>query len=317
MVLGVWFVMWCWADAWWLATLVLFAPRWPLALPLAVLVPIALVFRPRAVVLLLVTALLIAGPVMGFCLPWQQLMQSAPPGKTLRVLTCNMHYSHDDPGLLDRLVADTSPDVVAVQEWPASKRSVLHTTPGWHINQDWRLFLASRYPIRRVIELGENSMSAEASVKQYELDTPMGTVHLFSLHLATARQGLADTIHEHENGRAELEVNIDRRREQSQYVAGEAAQLQGPVVLVGDFNTPPQSRLFSSVWGDYTDAFAAAGWGWGYTFFGNRTMVRIDHILVGKGFYCRRCQVGPYVGSPHHPVLADLVWPDHVPPAKE
>ena len=39
-----------------------------------------------------------------------------------------------------------------------------------------------------------------------------------------------------------------------------------------------------------------------------KTTVRIDHVLAGKGWNCVRCWVGPNVGSPHRPVLADLVW---------
>ena len=36
--------------------------------------------------------------------------------------------------------------------------------------------------------------------------------------------------------------------------------------------------------------------------------VRIDHILAGPGWRCGRCWVGPDVGSPHRPLLADLVY---------
>jgi endonuclease/exonuclease/phosphatase (EEP) superfamily protein YafD len=80
------------------------------------------------------------------------------------------------------------------------------------------------------------------------------------------------------------------------------------VLLAGDFNTPPESALFSQLWGGYTDAFSTAGWGWGYTFRSWKTTVRIDHILAGPGWSCERCWVGPYVGSPHRPVLADLTY---------
>src|SRR5262249_17737710 len=51
-----------------------------------------------------------------------------------------------------------------------------------------------------------------------------------------------------------------------------------------------------------------AGLGWGYTFYNNRTMTRIDHILGGAGWSCRRCWVGPDVGSEHRPVIADMEW---------
>src|SRR5262249_16785742 len=102
-VLGVWLLL-GWADTWWLATLAMFAPRWLLAVPLVVLVPAALVVRPRTLWILGVTTLLISGPVMGFCIPWQVLLQATPRGPGLRVLTCNMHSANVDPAALDALV---------------------------------------------------------------------------------------------------------------------------------------------------------------------------------------------------------------------
>ena len=108
----------------------------------------------------------------------------------------------------------------------------------------------------------------------------------------------------------DLEANNELRWKQSEYLgAGEAAAVAGPVLLAGDFNTPPESAIFRRLWTPYTDAFGAAGWGWGYTFIGGRTRVRIDHILAGPGWYCERCWVGPDVGSPHRPVITDLTWP--------
>jgi endonuclease/exonuclease/phosphatase (EEP) superfamily protein YafD len=153
-------------------------------------------------------------------------------------------------------------------------------------------------------------MGEHASAAHYELDTPLGLVHVFSLHTATDRRGITDTIHENRKGPAEVRANSARRREQSAFVAGKAAECHGPVVVVGDFNTPPESPIFPQVWGGYTDAFAAAGWGWGYTFLGARTAVRIDHVLAGKGWACTGCRVGSAVGSPHRPVIAELVWTD-------
>jgi endonuclease/exonuclease/phosphatase (EEP) superfamily protein YafD len=307
-VLGSWLLLF-WADEWWLATVWMFAPRWLLALPLVILLPSVLVVRRSLSAVLLLTGVLIAGPIMGFCIPWRPWLQSAPAGRTLRVLTCNMHYYNSDATALDTLVADVSPDVVAVQEWAGSTGSALRTAPGWHIHPGSRLFLASRHPIRRAVELGRHSMREDASLMRYELETPVGVVHLLSLHLASARQGLFDATHDKGRGAEELQSNTDMRRRQSEYVASVAAELRGPVLLVGDFNTPPQSVLFSSVWGNYRDAFAEAGLGWGYTFHAARTMVRIDHILTDRGWFCRECRVGPDVGSPHRPVIADLVRP--------
>jgi endonuclease/exonuclease/phosphatase family metal-dependent hydrolase len=200
-----------------------------------------------------------------------------------------------------------------VQEWQGSDRSRLNAAPGWHVHATPRLFLASHHPIRRAVELGDNSMGEHASAMRYELDTPVGPIHVFSLHMATTRQGITDTLHENRKGPAEVRANSARRWEQSSYIAGQAAECRGPVLVLADFNTPPESMIFRRVWVGHTDAFSQAGWGWGYTFFGAKTMGRIDHILARNEWSCAACRVGPYVGSLHRPVIADLVWTSEIP----
>jgi endonuclease/exonuclease/phosphatase family metal-dependent hydrolase len=151
-------------------------------------------------------------------------------------------------------------------------------------------------------------MDAEGSVVRYELETPAGLLTFFSLHLASPRRGLHEMIHEPRQGIADLQAGSALRGEQFENLSLEVADGTGPLLLAGDFNTPTESSLFRDVWGRYTDAFTSAGWGWGYTFLGNRTTVRIDHILAGPGWHCERSWVGPYLGPPHRPVLADLIW---------
>jgi endonuclease/exonuclease/phosphatase (EEP) superfamily protein YafD len=306
-VVGVWLLLQQ-AERWWLATILMFSPRWLFALPLLVLVPAALLVRSRSIVALLAAALIVGWPVMGFNVPWPQFIGSAPNGIPFRVLTLNMHYNEAAPEALEEFIATHGPDVVAIQEWPGSQRSALTSAPDWHVHATPRLFLASRYPIRAVVELGDDSMGEHASAAHYELDTPAGPVHVFSLHTATTRQGIADTLHEKRKGPGEVQTDSDRRREQSAFVAGQAAACRETVLVLGDFNTPPESPIFPEVWAGYTDTFSAAGWGWGYTFFGAHTAVRIDHILARKGWHCADCRVGPEVGSPHRPVIAELVW---------
>lgn len=50
----------------------------------------------------------------------------------------------------------------------------------------------------------------------------------------------------------------------------------------------------------------------GYPFRSRRTVVRIDHILVGRGGWATECWLGPLVESPHRPGLAVVKigrWP--------
>jgi endonuclease/exonuclease/phosphatase (EEP) superfamily protein YafD len=306
-LLGIWLAL-QFGDSWWPSTVLMFSPRWAFALPVVVLLPAAVFLHRRSALILLVVALIACGPVAGFNVPWQRLTQSTPSGMPLRVVTLNMHNSKVDAVRLERLIAEVDPDVVAVQEWPQSDRSTLNETTGWHVHRTPRLFLASRFPIRAVTELGHDSTGEHASVTMYELNTVAGPVHVFSLHAATARQGISDLRAENGKGPDEIRFNSSRRREQSEYIASKATTCTGPVVIVGDFNTPPESILFPEVWSSYTDAFSVAGWGWGYTFIGAKTTVRIDHVLTGAGWRCTSCRVGPNVGSPHRPVIADLVW---------
>ncbi len=297
-----------WADRWWPATILMFAPRWILALLLVLLLPLAALMRSWSVIVVVVAGLVVGGPVMGFNVPWLRLAGGNPSGTRLRVMTLNMHDSNADAKVLENLTAATAPDIVAVQEWGGYERAALRFAPGWHVHATSRLFLASRYPIKKIVDLGGYSTSEHAAVAHYELDTPVGVVHVFNLHAASTREGIYDTIHENQKGPAEVRANSARRRAQSKFVASKAAECQGPVLIVGDFNTPSDSSIFPEVWNDYTDAFTAAGWGWGYTFLGAKTTVRIDHVLIGKGWACSACRVGPFVGSPHRPVIAELVW---------
>jgi vancomycin resistance protein VanJ len=306
--LGLWALL-QWADLWWPASIFLFSPRWLCALPLPVFVPAAWLVRKGLLVPLGLAAAVVAGPVTGLCVPWRLLLSPAPAGPRLRVLTCNLHGSRAvEPGRLEALVQGAEADVVALQEWPEAEASSLGTGPGWHRHATPRLFLASRFPIRLVTDLGLDSYGPQGSVTRYDLETPAGVVHLFSLHLASPRDGVYETLHENRKGPAEVRANSARRRQQSEHVARHADPLAGPVLLAGDFNTPPESAIFRQVWADYSDAFGVAGWGWGYTFSGGKTLVRIDHVLAGKGWHCGRCRVGPDVGSPHRPVVADLTW---------
>jgi endonuclease/exonuclease/phosphatase (EEP) superfamily protein YafD len=79
-------------------------------------------------------------------------------------------------------------------------------------------------------------------------------------------------------------------------------------VIAGDFNMPTDSDIYQLYWSSYTNAFSAAGLGFGYTKFTRWHGIRIDHILAGPGWRCRRSWVGPDVGSDHRPVLAELTW---------
>jgi endonuclease/exonuclease/phosphatase (EEP) superfamily protein YafD len=105
------------------------------------------------------------------------------------------------------------------------------------------------------------------------------------------------------------------------YAADEIASLaqmatnSGPGILMGDFNLTDQNDNYTLLSdAGLTDAFRAAGWGFGFTWPSRsrigllRLLVRIDYIWHSAHFRTIHAWVGPDAGSDHLPVLARLTW---------
>ena len=312
LVVALWLTLRLAADRWWVATVVMFSPRWVWGLPLAVLFPLALVTRrPRSILLTLVTAAVWAGPVMGLCVPWRRVL-APDEGPRLRVLTCNADGSRLDPRAFDALVKEWSPDVVVLQSLASSHRELFLDRPGWRFVRQSELSLAVRESIvvsdvTRIEDEDTGGGIAGAVAAVYRLQTSSGPVALANVHLATPRQALEAVIRLDPDAGERTRRNVASRRRQFEALARWARVQREPVILAGDFNTLPESALFREHLGGYANAYSVAGFGWGNTHFTRRTAVRIDHVMTGAGWTARRCRVGPDVGSAHRPVVADLV----------
>jgi len=104
------------------------------------------------------------------------------------------------------------------------------------------------------------------------------------------------------------------------YAAAEIASLaqmttaSGPGILMGDFNLTDQNDNYALLSeAGLTDAFRAAGWGFGTTWSARRPgplrlLVRLDYVWYSVHFRAIRSWVGPDAGSDHLPVLAQLAW---------
>jgi endonuclease/exonuclease/phosphatase family metal-dependent hydrolase len=292
-------------DAWAPATFLMFGPRWVLPIAPACALFLTVIFRRRSIPVALVALILAGGPAMGFVFP---IPGAESDPAAMRVLTCNLHNARIDGAAIAKFTQDANADVAAFQESYSDRQFASFSTPKWHAHRAAGLVLISRYPIRRAEVLGTDSMSERGLVATYELETPRGLLTVFNLHFATPRDALANVVSGQPGGWKEIEENSATRRAQSENVAAAAGKIRGAVLILGDFNTPTESVVFKKAWSNFEDAFATAGWGWGYTFRIKRTAVRIDHILMRNG-QAIHCWVGPDIGSPHRPVLADVRWP--------
>ena len=313
---GVWLLLGWGGDRWWFATLILFGPRWVCALPLAVLVPLVLWKRRRMLRHLAAAALIVVGPVMGFCLPWASGTVAGRP--TIRVLTCNLKGNCHDNKALNELIRTVSPDVVALQGCGGEAR--VDWPEGWQVCRQGELLVASAYPVpewgfsnrRHPRPHGPRPNSLCCAV-----ETPAGEVFFSSLHLRSPHSGIDDVLDRKTLVRPSAAAGNCKRPSTTAGRSRREAALWheeiGPCqIIAGDFNLPPDSSIYGQHWSGYANAFSCAGWGFGYTEWPKmrkiRFGIRIDHILTSGGWRPQSCWVGPDVGSDHLPLIAELQW---------
>jgi vancomycin resistance protein VanJ len=300
-------------DRWWPATVLLFSPRWIVALPLIILLPMAIFFNRRQLISLVIAALVVFGPLMGFCIP--SGMAGSATSRPLRVLTCNIQNGDYSNVMLKYVIEEFNVDIVALQECPAEIK--LKLTSDWNFVKDGELAVFSRYPLRMLSSikaLHPPHKWPRESLLQCIIQAPGGDIVFSTVHLPSPRYGLTSILDRHTflnlSRRYLLEQETVNRQQTSQQVERLASAARLPVLVAGDFNMPPDSSIYRRYWNRYSNAFTNRGFGYGFTAHetirGLEIGARLDHILAGEGLTPRRCRLGPDVGSDHLPLFAEI-----------
>jgi vancomycin resistance protein VanJ len=306
-------VLWGLGDRAVPATIFLFAGKWPLLLPLAVLVPLAAGVRARLLLPLAAAAGVVLVGVMG----WRagvRLPAEDGGGMRLRVVTFNADGGDGASVRLPDLLDAWRPDVVAFQECTGNLINAIEALHGWYHHEKDSLCLLSRYPIVRAAMMERTTLQHIAEISsiggtgiviRYTLRTPGGDIDLTNVHLETPRKGFEAL--EGSGGWAGMRTNTELRAVEAHLARAWVDQGTAPRLVVGDFNTPVESRIFQEHWRGLDDAWEAAGRGFGWTKDNGWIRVRIDHVLMGPGWHARRISVSAdAAGSDHHPLIADL-----------
>jgi endonuclease/exonuclease/phosphatase (EEP) superfamily protein YafD len=313
-------VMWTLGDRWWFATVLLFSGRWIFLVPLALLLPAAVLVRRQLVWVLVLAGLVVAGPIMGAHVGWRTVLPT-PKGLPFRVVSFNADGGGGLATDLPIVLAGWEPDVVALQECGPELAAAVRAVAGWHHHTAHGLCFLSRYPIRdssvmdrtalEAVRNGPAPIGGSGDVVRYLIATPFGDVQVTNLHLETPRKGIEgldvfDIDRLRENTRLrDIESDLARR-----WVDQGVAKRPVPVLVAGDFNTPVESRIFQAHWSEgLQDAFSRVGRGLGMTKYNGWIRVRIDHVLAGPQWYVRRTGIGYDLESDHRPLIVDLVLP--------
>jgi endonuclease/exonuclease/phosphatase family metal-dependent hydrolase len=165
------------------------------------------------------------------------------------------------------------------------------------------------------------------------VSTPNGDVDVANVHLPTARYGLQAVMRGDDGlvpsgaidaigtaartATGSVPDNVDRQLRSSRLardIASERASLRAsaeagirPLIVLGDFNLPVESTIYSDHWRHLTNAFEEVGNGLGWTKReGKLLRIRIDHVLTNRLLKPRMVKVGRDWYSDHLPVIVDL-----------
>jgi endonuclease/exonuclease/phosphatase family metal-dependent hydrolase len=308
-------LMYLTGDRWWPGTLLLFGPRWMLALPLIPLLPLALWRIPRLLLPIALGGLITFGPFMGFRYP---LTTPERVGKgVVRVLTCNIGGKDFDSNKLSKLIRDLDVDLVSLQECPRELK--LDLPPGWHSLQPGGLAIFSKFPLKEhTIVTGMHLPDTwpRASLLPSIVSTPYGDISFNAIHLPTARFGIMHMLDRKYGINIKKKDVINKETKNRIHISQKAREvinkIKLPTIIAGDFNMTTESIIYRNHWGDLSNAFSKTGKGYGWSTENSikriRIKTRIDHILSQNNAAILTVAIGKNVKSDHLPVIADISY---------
>lgn len=224
--------------------------------------------------------------------------------EVFRVITLNCAiFEFGDPS---KDLARWEPDIVLLQDVkPHHVRQIAnvlyagrgdyrsHTTSG--IVTRWKIQREVRNPTQRD--------------QQITVALPDGSqVEVVNVHLSTAATDLRfwhrSAWQGHRSNRA---LRLKELSLVQQVLEQTTSFPNTPTLFGGDFNSPASDVVHRLLTRDFTDAFAAAGTGWGNTFQRRLPILRIDHLYSTRHFAPVRCHTVTTRHSDHRMVVADFL----------
>ncbi len=310
---------------WWLSLLNTFA--YVLLLPLAVLLPLALVTRARQTTLRLLPVLVAGGVWFApYYLPKSPPVQT---GTTLKVLTSNVWGHNHTLDEVENWVREVDADIVMLQEIspaysqehiPGLMDSYPYTasqTGGTRWGNNTTL---SRYPMLEVEEI-DLGLSDELNLVRTVLNVSGQPVAVYNVHLVwpggSPRLSLpVDNVYLN----ILLGFNDSVRNRQVENLLRYLENEPYPYIVAGDFNTSDHTATYQQMAAQMHDSFIEAGSGQGKSWPVSASrglpgfippLVRIDYIWHSADIQAVQAEIGPNIGSDHLPVLATLELTPH------
>jgi len=300
-------------------SVLLFVPPQAWLLPLVVLTPLCLLFRPRLCWLHLLAVCVVLFGFMRF--HWSSWPEAK--GHTLTVISANIGQRKIHS--LDSFLASEEPDVVAYQDAANYRKFLRRENPNTSVVGEGQFIIVSKLPVKNSGLVPGLVYRGRPVAARFELEFDGRPFVVYNVHMPTPRPEfnklrgrgfLAEMIGG--KGIYSSEVRASYRRywdERFRLADGLIETLrkeQHPFILVGDFNIPDHGHLFGRFKSEFTDVFAAKGCGYGLTFPGLTRnpktwfgpWLRIDYIFANKNLRPLYCRVEPRQNAQHRAIAA-------------
>jgi vancomycin resistance protein VanJ len=316
-------------SIWWLGLLNAIAP-WLFA-PLLLLLPVTLVtIGTRHYVPLLYGPLL--APIILFLALYGSLFAPvrttarAASDPSLTVLSFNIWAGSRSEATIEVIAANGWPDIVAIQELTPPMAELILEKVGSHYPYHllditpyhYGLGIFSRFPLTML----DSSAFADSALRVqiatvYPTQAMQQPFTFYNLHLS-----FGDVLYDLGHGavvRDKIATGYQTRLELTRKLVQDVQNRVGPVLVAGDFNSTPQSDVYATMSTYLTDAYRAAGWGFGFSYPTHAADIprvsylprifRIDMIFFSAGFRAARSWTSSAYGeSDHLPVVTRLLW---------
>jgi vancomycin resistance protein VanJ len=226
------------------------------------------------------------------------------------VLAYNIEAARGGLEGIQREVRACRPDVIVFCEArrqpgnPDLTAELKQAFPDWHQTAAGDVWIGSRWPIvssRR----GYLPESINREKLLVTVEAPFGRFAVAGLHLSKALRPQTLRYQGTRLPRYLARTTAARQRQIDDALRW-LAQEQGPLILAGDFNTPPAGHVYQQFRDRYRDAFLESGLGWGYTFPARLPLLRIDYVWHSPHWEAVSARVGAPGASDHRPVFAEL-----------
>jgi len=266
-----------------------------LQLILLCLIP-ALKVKKQFLYVLLPVTLINLVPFLSFYIP----ADKSGEGKTIKILSANVHTTNDKYNLLASLIKDTAPSVIALSEtddkWldnlaflDKDYYSVKH--PGKYLHG---MALYSKYPFK------------SKEIKYYKYHKKLSVPMIFAVINAEGKDLNIINIHPV----APKDRNCIIARNRHLLAAAEMIRKEKVknIIVTGDMNITPWSRTFSeflriSGLKDSSECFGLQGT---WPSYNPLLLTPVDHILTSPSLYISKRYTGSFIGSDHYPVIGEI-----------